>query len=158
MPLRPLLALALALLALLGSAACSPGEAQEAPATLYVSGMRIGGRSRAVVRLRNCAPSSSGLFYVHYTVRATEAGQALSLPAAGPQGAALIAGRTLELDLGAIVNAYRKSLGVGPYEGTVQFVAYGEGGTNADFGPDTVHVDASQAEGAARFQAAVEWR
>jgi len=159
---RPfLLALSLAALAALPAllaGACARSEAQESSSTLWVSGMRVGGGSRAVVRLRNVAPASSGRFFVHYTVRGTSSGVPLSLPAAGATGVSLLAGRTLELDLGEIVNLYRKSQGYGSFAGPVQFVAYGEGGTDADFGPDTIVVDAAQTEGAARFQAAVEWR
>lgn len=149
---------ALAALPALLAGACAPSEAQESPAILFVSGMRVGGTSQAIVRLRNVAPASSVRFFVHYTIQGTTSGTPLSLPGGGPTGASLLAGRTLELDLGEIVDAYRKSLGYGPFVGPVQFVAFGEGGTGADFGADTIVVDAAQTEGAARFQAAVEWR
>lgn len=156
-PAAPVVALVVGSLAAALLPGCTRSEAQEENAALFISGMRIGGGSRAVVRLRNVAPGST-VYFVHYTIRATDAGQPLSLPAAGPQGAPLIAGDTLELDLGGIVNAYRRSLGAGSYSGTVQFVAFAEGGGGHPFGPETVAVDATQAEGSARFQANVAWR
>jgi hypothetical protein len=95
---------------------------------------------------------------VHYTVQGPATGSAMSTPGAGSSGASLRPGRTLELDLGLIVNNYRKSLGLGTYTGPIEFVASAEGGIVRKFGPDTVTVDASQTQGSTTFQALVEWR
>lgn len=157
--------LALALLLVLGAAAAAvvaarpAARAQEAPWTLYVSGLRIGGKSRAVVRVRNTSGRSLDFYALHYTVRDVD-GVALSRVGAGPSGAALRAGHTLDLDLGEIVDRYRAEFGVGPFSGPVQFVAYSEDGPAATrpFGPDVVQVEAVQTEGRATYTAVVEWR
>jgi hypothetical protein len=163
--MRRALALTMVLAAAAGAAAwfvLGPARAQDAvsPAgTLYVSGLHIGGKSaRAVVRLVNTSTHLSDQYRVRYTVQATGAGEALSLPGAGPDGAVLGAGRVLELDLGAIVNRYRATIGVGPYSGPVRFVAFGDRGAYSNFGPATVHASVVQTEGAARFEPLVEWR
>ena len=133
--------------------------AQDPTRILYVSGLEIdGSRPTAIVRLTNGSDHASDTMSVHYTIRGPAAGAPMSLPGAGPIGASLRPGRTLELDLGAIVTAYRKSLGLGPYTGPVQFVASAEGGIFRKFGPDVVAVDATQISGRARYQALVEWR
>ena len=132
------------------------GEAQDSDATAYVSGLRIGKRAQAIVRLHNASRHPGDTYSVHYTVRHTEAGQSLSLPGAG-DGARLSPGQTIELDLETIVNQYRATFGVGGFDGPVQFVAFGTGGVNP-FGAETVSVEAVQVEGAAKFEPLVEWR
>ena len=132
--------------------------AQEEVWTLYVSGMSVGGKSRALLRLTNVAPEGGGdLYFVHYTVRATN-GAHISRLGAGPVGAQLLPGQTLELDLGLIVDQYRASLGMSGFVGPVQLVAFGEGGATDVFSPRTVKVEAVQQEGQAQFPAVVKWR
>jgi hypothetical protein len=137
----------------------APARAQEAAATVYVSGLRVDGtRARAVVRLTNASPNLADVFALHYTIQAGHAGEPLSLPGAGFSGAPLAAGKTLEIDLGEVVTAYRASFGLTPYRGTVRFVAWAEDGAYSAFGPETVHVTAVMSEGKARFEPLVEWR
>jgi hypothetical protein len=158
---RPTLPLAAALAAVVAVAAAvvprGATRAQEAASTVYVSGLRVGPGARAFVRVRNVAPSSSVRFLVRYTVRAASAGQALSEPGAG-SGSAVLVGRTLELELGPIVDAYRRTLDLGPYAGPVQFVAYAETAFGTPFSPQSVVVEADQTEGGSRSEAVVEWR
>lgn len=132
--------------------------AQEQTRTLYVTGLHIGGKTRAVVRLTNTSPNAADAFALHYTVQAANAGESLSLPGAGVSGAPIYNGHTLELDLGAIVNAYRASRDAGPFTGPVRLVAFADDGAYLPFGPETVHVTAVQTEGAARFEPLVQWR
>jgi len=124
--------------------------------TLYISGLDIGPKKQVIVRLRNTSTHASDVLSVHYTVRDPSAGVPLSQPGAG-NGAQLRPGDTLELDLGAIVNAFRAEREVSGWNGPVHFVAFGTGGNFGDFGPETVQVEAVQTVGRARFTAAVEW-
>lgn len=155
--------------ALLACAAAAAGasfaarraDAQEQsgyPGTVYVSGLRIDGKkSRVIVRFTNTSPNLADTYKVHYTVEAPD-GNPLTLLGAGIDGAPLVGRRSLELDLGAIVADYRRSVGVGPYAGPVRLVVSGEPGAYTMFGPETVHVAVVQTEGAARFEPLVEWR
>jgi len=122
--------------------------------TLYISGLEIGRGRKAIVRLRNTSTHLSDVLTVNYTVRDPSIGHPLSQIGIGAQ---LLAGQTLELDLGAIVNAYRASLEVSGWDGPVQFVAFGDGGHFGDFGPETVQVEALQTVKRATFAAHVEW-
>lgn len=131
------------------------GEAQEETATLYVSGIVIGKRNTALVRLHNASPSVGDVFTVEYRVRHTDGGQTLY---AVPAGAPLRPGQTLELDLGAIVNDFRAGQELPDFEGPVQFVAFGTGGVFRSFGPDSVVAEALQEQRRARFAPLVEWR
>ena len=126
--------------------------------SLLVSGMKVAGKRRiAIVRLTNTSPDAADVFYVHYTIRDGLTGAAVSLPGAG-LGAQLSPGKTVELDLGAIVTQYRLSNDVtSTYSGDVQFVAFGEGGFYRSFGPGVVHVEVEQHEGRAIHDAAVQW-
>lgn len=148
-------------LLLLGSAAVlaftlRPARAQT-PLLLTISGLEIAGaKPVCLVRLTNTSPHAADVFSVHYTVRDTSQGFALSQPAAG-QGAQLAPGKTLELDLGKIVAGYRAGFDVGPFTGPVQFVAFGEDGFFREFAPDTIHVEVEQTEGAVVRDAAVQW-
>jgi hypothetical protein len=64
----------------------------------------------------------------------------------------------VQLDLGAIITQYRLSLDVtSTYSGAVQFTAYGDGGFYRSFGPDVIHVEVEQHEGAAIHDGAVQW-
>lgn len=141
-----------------GTWALRPARAQEAARTLWITGLRIDGtKSRALVRLTNAGTTGADVFAVHYTVQAVNAGEPLSTVAAGPTGAYLGRGDTLDLDLGAIVAAYRKSLGVPGFAGPVRFVAFADAG-GRPFGPDVIQVSAVQTEGTARWEPPVEWR
>ena len=129
-----------------------------APSTVWVTGMRIDGKNAtAHVRITNVSGDATNFFSVHYTVQAPGGGEPLSLLAAGPNGATLLNGRTLELDLGEIVTKYRASFGSPAYRGPVRLVAYATS-TGVPFGPDTVQVSVVQKEGAAMFDPLVEWR
>jgi hypothetical protein len=136
--------------------AARPSRAQTS-SVLHVSGMALAGsKPVAIVRLTNASPNPADIFSVHYTVRDVSAGIPLSHPGAGI-GAELRPGRSIELDLGKIVTQYRAGVDVGPFTGPIQFVAYGEGGSLREFGPDTIHVEVRQVEGSAVRDAAVEW-
>ena len=129
-----------------------------APSTVWITGMRIdGNKTTARVRITNVSGDATNFFSVHYTVQAPGGGEPLSRLAAGPDGATLLNGRTVELDLGEIVTAYRASFGAPAYRGPVRLVAYATS-TGVPFGPDTVQVTAVQKEGAAMFDPLVEWR
>lgn len=150
-----------AVLALAAAAAIAVRQAGPArgagPGTLWISGMRIDGTKPAArVRLTNVSASPSDVYSVHYTIRETGAGIPISEPAAG-LGAQLLPGHALDLDLGAIVTQYRAAHGAGPYGGTVQFVAFAEGGLAHDFGPEVIHVECTQIEGSAIFEGVVQW-
>lgn len=133
--------------------------AQEVTPLLYISGMRIDGEKPvAIVRLTNVSENSSDIMSFHYTIRGPDSGAPMSTPGAGSTGVALRPGRTVELDLGKIATGYRRSLGLGPYKGPVQFVATASGGLVRKFGKDTVQVDAQQTQGSAKYQVNVEWR
>lgn len=153
------LLVAAALLAVgVGVWALRPARAQEAVKTLWITGLRIdGARARALVRLTNTGSSGLDVHAVHYTVQATNGGEPLSAVAAGPTGAFLGAGDTLDLDLGAIVTAYRKSLGVPGFSGPVRFVAFADS-PGRPFGPDAIQVSAVQTAGTTRWEPLVEWR
>lgn len=161
MTLPPLLpaALTAAAVAAGGAAAwlASPARAQAVGESLYISGMTIGPGAKAVVRLYNSSENFGDTIRVHYTVRETASGGAISLPIAG-DGAPVNGGRMLELDLGAIVAARRKELGLKPFRGPVQFVAFGEGGVERHFTRDVIVVEARQTLGKAVFDAPVHWR
>jgi hypothetical protein len=126
--------------------------------TLYVSGMKVAGKKRiAIMRLTNTSPDAADVFYVHYTIRDALSGNAVSMPGAG-LGAQLSPGKTIELDLGAIITQWRLANEVTSlYSGDVQVVAFGEGGFYRSFGPDVVHVEIEQHEGRAIHDAAVQW-
>jgi hypothetical protein len=152
-------ALAASVAILVARTPAGTAEAQDAGASLIVSGMRIdGARAKARIRLRNTSPNVGDVMFLRYTVRGPDAGAPLSLPGAGDVGLPLPAGQVVEIDLDAAVQSYRRSLGLGPYAGPVQFVSFGYGGVTRSFGPDTVVVDAQQTEGKAVFDAVVEWR
>jgi hypothetical protein len=124
---------------------------------LVISGLSVvAEKPVCLVRLTNISPNAADIFSVHYTVRSTGSGVALSRPAAGI-GAQLGPGKTLELNLGEVVAAYRRTFGVGPYTGPVQFIAYGEDGAFREFAPDTIHVSVEQTEGKVVRDAAIEW-
>lgn len=151
-----LLAALLVVAAVAASWTLRPARAQT-QRLLVISGMSIlKDKPVARVRFTNTSPDLADVFSIHYTIRDTSAGIALSEPAAG-DGAQLIPGHVLELDLGRIVAQYRASLGGGPYTGTVQLVAFAEGGFTREFGPDTIHVEAVQTEGAAVYDGVVAW-
>ena len=122
--------------------------------TLYISGLDIGPGRKAIVRLHNTSTHASDVFSVNYTVRDPSIGHPLSQLGIGAQ---LRPGDTLELDLGAIVDAYRATLEVSGWDGPVQFVAFGEGGNFAEFNAETVQVEALQTIKRAKFAAHVEW-
>jgi len=141
-----------------GPALLRSADAQEVRASLWVTGLEIDGtKARAIVRLTNTSEDGRDLFAVHYTIQAGNAGEPLSRLAAGPTGAVLGKGRTLELDVGDIVTKYRASLGISPYAGSVRFVAYADSSGRA-FGPDVVHVSALQTRRAATWEPSIEWR
>lgn len=141
-----------------GVAALRPARAQDAAATLWITGLRIdGARARALVRLTNTATAGLDVHAVHYTVQATIGGEPLSAVAAGASGAFLGPGETLDLDLGLIVTQYRKSLGVPAFSGPVRFVAFAYS-PGKPFGPDVIQVSAVQTEGTTRYEPLVEWR
>lgn len=152
----------LALLAAVATAAAlwfarpAPVRAAET-ATLHVTGLDVGPRERAVVRLYN---SSRQAFAVHYTVFALdtlyESPVALSLPGAGV-GAQLLPGDTLELDLGEIVTAYRAQQGASAWDAPIRFVAFGTTSGAERFGPETILAEALQTEGGATYRPAVTW-
>jgi hypothetical protein len=147
---------ALAALAVAALWSLRPARAQT-PRLLAISGMRIvRDKPIARVRITNVSPDAADVFFLHYTIRDTSAGIALSEPGAG-DGAQLIPGRAIELDLGKIVTNFRASREVGPYTGTVQFVAFAEGGFTHEFGPEIIHVEAVQTEGAAIYDGVVAW-
>src|SRR5262249_51050366 len=82
---RPIVRVVAAAVALGGALAWSlrPVRAQGSN-VLYVSGMRIdGAKPVAKVRLTNTSPNAADVFSVHYTVRDTSAGIALSEAGAG---------------------------------------------------------------------------
>jgi hypothetical protein len=150
---------ALAVLTLVGVlvATLRPVRADAAQA-LYISGLRVAAKQRvSIVRLTNASPDAPDVFYVHYTIKDAATGLPVSRPGAG-DGAELRPGRTLELDLGAIITQYRLSLGVeSTYSNPVQFTAYGEGGYFHSFGSGVIHVEVEQHEGAAIHDGAVQW-
>ncbi len=157
----PVIALA-ALAAVVGGVAATtpvfrPPRALAATSeTLYVSGLEIGKGRRALVRLRNVAASGGDVYSVHYTVRDPAGGVPISLPGAG-DGARLAPGETLQLDLGPLVDAYRAERGLGPYEGPVQFVAFGTAGAIEAFGRETIVPEGIQSIGKATYEVAAEW-
>jgi hypothetical protein len=157
--MRPALLISLAAACVAAGAAAwslRPARAEDSK-VLYVSGMRIAGdKPIAKVRLTNTSPNAADVFTVHYTVRDPSAGIALSEAGAG-LGAQLLPGHVLEIDLGKVVSIWRTAHEVGPYAGPIQFVAYGEGGFTLAFGPDTVHVEATQQEGAAVYEGVAQW-
>jgi hypothetical protein len=130
----------------------------DAAQSLYISGLRVAAdKPVSIVRLTNTSPDAADVFYVHYTIHDAASGAAVSRLAAG-DGAQLRAGRTLELDLGAIIAQYRQSLDVtSTYSGAVQLTAYGEGGYYHSFGSGVIHVEVEQHEGAAIHDGAVQW-
>lgn len=133
-----------------------PARAQSVTDSLFISGMSIGPGRKAVVRIYNSSENFGDTVRVHYTIRETFSGGAISLPIAG-DGAPVNGGRMLELDLGKIVAARRKQLGLGPFVGPVQFVAFGEGGVERHFTRDVIVVEARQSIGQATFDAPVQW-
>jgi lipid-binding SYLF domain-containing protein len=152
------LAAGLVLAGSVGAAVLRSADAQETHATLWVTGLRIdGAKARAVVRLTNTSNDGHDLFAVHYTIQAGNAGEPLSQLAAGPTGAVLGKGRTLDLDLGDIVTKYRASLGIGPYAGFVRLVAYADS-SGRPFGRDVVQVSATQSERNVVYEPSIEWR
>lgn len=153
-----LLPAALALAAVTVALAWLLGPARGATETLlYVSGLRIeGDKPVSIVRLTNTSPNAADAFVVHYTIRETSRGFPVSEPGAGI-GAQLLPGRTLTIDLGKVVTAYRRAHEVGPYTGEVQFVAFADAAPFRTFSPDTIHVEATQVEGAAKRDAVVQW-
>ncbi len=129
-------------------------------ATLHVTGLDVGKGRRAIVRLYNTSTHASDVFAVHYTIYALDTLNgnpvALSRPGAG-NGAQLIPGDTLELDLGAIVAAYRAERELGAWDAPIRFVAFGAGGNFERFGPETIAATALQTDGKATFAPAVTW-
>jgi hypothetical protein len=158
MPAVRLLPSALVLAALAGALAWFLGPARGATETLvYVSGLKVEGEKPVCfVRLTNTSPNAADIFLVHYTIRETSRGIAISEPGAGI-GAQLVPGKSLTIDLGKVVTAYRRAHEVGPYTGTVQFVAFAEGGAFRTFSPDTIHVESTQIEGASTRDGVVQW-
>jgi hypothetical protein len=130
----------------------------DASKLLYVSGLRVAANKPVcIVRLTNTSPDAADVFYVHYTIHDAVAGAPVSASGAG-LGAQLSPGKTVQLDLGAIITQYRLSLDVtSTYSGAVQFTAYGDGGFYRSFGPDVIHVEVEQHEGAAIHDGAVQW-
>jgi len=125
---------------------------------LNISGLRVAANKPvSIVRLTNASPNAADVFYVHYTVHDAATGVAVSRPGAG-DGAQLRPGRTLELNLGAVITQYRLANDVtSTYSGAVQFTAYGEGGVFKAFNSGVIHVEVEQHEGGAIHDGAVQW-
>jgi len=156
-----LLVLAAVLAGTLAVVLTRPGEARAVGiATLHVEGLDVGRGQRAIVRLHNTSEHPADVYSVNYTVYAqqtlSDTPVALSQPGAGV-GARLAPGQTLELDLGAIVDAYRAQQEVGPWDAPLRLVAFGTGGSFLAFGPGSVQVEALQTDGSATYAAPVRW-
>ncbi len=161
-PPNRLLAAGLALAALAGGAATLlPGvwpakaRAQDPTHTLYISGLHVGKKFKAIVRLTNISPDGADAYTVNYRVRDAATATLISRPGLAAE---LRSGRTLELDLGVIVTAYRDELEINPkFTAPVQFLAVGEGGFFRPFSPETVAVEAFQTDGKATYAVNVKW-
>lgn len=137
--------------------ALRPGVAQEAPAeTLYITGLQIGPRTKAIVRLRNIDPASEGSTVFDYRVLDPAAGQVV-IPIQVGQGARILPGRMLELDLSTIVRNWRIANEIGRYAGPVTFQAQAAPDLLVEFGSANIAVEAVQTVRGARYGGAVEW-
>ena len=162
------LALAAVAAAALGAAVAvcvRPADALTGPAVLYISGLHVdGNKSTALITLTNTSNSTSDFYAVTYAVL-HEDGHAAAPPTEVFN--ALLRGRSVTIDLGPRIAAFRESQGVGPFRGPVQVVIRGTscadtgtcpvGVVPQPFGPEVIHVDARQAEGSVDYDAAYMW-
>lgn len=123
---------------------------------VYVSGLRLGKRTEAIVRIHNPAPTINGTYTITYLVRESESGRPLSRLGAAVE---IRSGETLELDIGQIVKNHLSGAGVNPnFSGPVQFVAFNNAEISDPFGPETAIVTGIQTEGKAAFSLPVIWQ
>ena len=123
---------------------------------VYVSGLRVGKRTSAIVRIHNPAPTINGTYTITYLVREPDGGRPLSRIGAAVE---IRSGETLELDIGKIVRDHLSGAGANPnYSGPVQFVAFNNAEISDPFGPDTTIVTGLQTEGGARYTLPVLWQ
>jgi hypothetical protein len=166
---RTLLAAAVA--ALLAGAAVarlgtSPLRAEGEQPALYVSGLHIDGdKPTALIDLANRSESADDYYAISVLFFHTDGRRAAEqLDLQSP----LTKGKTVTINVGGIVAAYRAANEIGPFKGPVQVVIYGYTCVDLDtcinpstprpFGPDVIHVTASQKEGPVSYDAAIEWR
>ncbi len=144
----------LVVLTALAAVFVSRAAAEPEPGVAYVSGLEIGPRKAALLRIANVSPSRFSYAAI-YTVIA-EDGNPLAVFTNIPVGF----DDTLELDVGKAVNAHRLAVNpdAGTFAGRVQLIVRGEGGFDIEpFGQQTVVVEGVQKDRAATYQAAVDW-
>ena len=130
-------------------------SAQDATQTLLVSGLRIGGREKALLRFRNVSPAGGDTYFMNVVVRTLEGGELVSLTS----GVQLRARDTIELDVAELVAVYRTQLGAsGDFAGPVQVLITGAGGVSRPFGGGTVYAKALQRRGTILTEAETHWR
>lgn len=142
-----------------------PAGAAPGPSVLYVSGLHIDGtKTTALITLTNTSSSTADFYSVTFALF-HEDGHAAAPPT--EVLTTLLRGRSITIDVGARVAAYRATQGVGPFTGPIQVVVLGstcadsgtcpEGFVPQPFGPAVIQVDTRQTEGSVTYDAAYTW-
>jgi hypothetical protein len=143
-----------------------PARAAATPSTAYISGLHIdGSKSVATIRITNTSKRPADFYTISYAIFHADGNRAAP---SNEIATTLLSGKSLTLDVGPIVDGWRRQQEALPFKGPVQVVIFGiscaDTGTcplNAvpdPFGPEVVHIEAVQTEGAAVYDAVVQWR
>jgi hypothetical protein len=141
-------------------------RADTLPGALYVSGLHIDGdKPTALIDLSNRSDSSDDFYALSVLFFHADGHRAADqLDIASP----LTSGKSITINVGGIVSAYRASHEIAPFKGPVQVVIYGYTCTDLGtcqsaavarpFGPEVIHVAAVQTEGKVTYDGVVQWR
>lgn len=154
--------------AALGSAVAftvRPARALPGPSVLYVSGMHVDGdKPGATVTLTNTSTASVDFYTITVALLHAD-GRAAAPPAEFRDP--LIRRHSLEIDVGSLVAAYRRTQQVSPFKGPIQVIVRGTSCTDTatcpvgvepqPFGPGVIQVDARQTEGSVSYDAVWSW-
>jgi hypothetical protein len=136
------------------------------PAAAYVSGLHVdGSKPTTLIDIANRSESPDDYYAISVLFFHADGNRAADqLDLAVP----LTAGQNVTVDVGGLVSAYRAANDIAPFQGPVQVVIYGytcvdlgtcpATATPRPFGPDVIDVSPVQAEGAAIYDAQVQWR
>jgi len=142
-----------------------PAGATLGPSVLYISGLHVDGdKPSALITLTNTSSATADFYTLTYAAL-HEDGSAAAPPTEVFN--ALLRGRSVTIDLGARISAFRESQGVGPFHGPVQVIVRGTscsdtgtcpvGVVPQPFGPGVIQVETRQTEGSASYDAAWTW-
>jgi hypothetical protein len=141
-------------------------RADTVPGALYVSGLRVDGdKPTAFIDISNRSDSPDDYYAISVLFFHADGHRAADqLDIASP----LTSGKSITINVGGIVSAYRASNEIAPFKGPVQVVIYGYTCTDLGtcqsaavarpFGPEVIYASAVQTEGRVTYDGVVQWR